>query len=123
MPHDSVIALLDWLKERHAAVMACEQQALHALYEANDKKSHETLMRRKAELLAALDSDAAHLIAALPDDIRQTVQSGLKGFADSARNGLRLDSVFYYSALLYPDEHKAGEPDNLALFITQLESM
>ena len=37
----------------------------------------------------------------------------LNGFSLNASNSLRIGSVFYMSALLYPDEHKPGAPNNL----------
>lgn len=121
MPHQAVTALCAWLKERHAAIMACEKNALQALYEDKNQALYETLMRNKAEAVAALDTDAASLLEALPDAARNEAQSALHRFSSSARNGLRIGSVFYYSSLLYPDEHTDGEPDNLERLILELE--
>lgn len=114
-------AVIAWLRARHADIMATEREAL-ALMEAGDIPGYTAKMRARAESLAALANDAAAPLAALPEPLRDRLAAALKRFSQSAAMALRLDSVFFMSALLYPDEHKPGEPDNLALFIDQLEA-
>ena len=113
-------ALLVWLRARHDDTMACEAQALKCL-EAGDLAGHSAKMHEKARLLAAMKEDARPLVAALPEPQSGAVQHALDRFSASAKFGLRIDSLFYLSALLYRDDHKAGEPDNLAVFIENLE--
>ena len=114
-------AVIDWLRARHAAIMALEQEGL-ALLRKGDKEGYNAMMRAKAESVAALAKDAAPVLAPLPEAERERILNGLMRFSQSAAMGLRLGSVFYMWALLYPDEHKPGEPDNLALFIDGLEA-
>lgn len=114
-------AAIAWLRARHADIMTTEREAL-ALMEAGDIPGYTAKMHAKAESLAALARDAAPLLATLPEPLRDRLAAALKRFSQSAAMALRLDSVFFMSALLYPDEHKPGEPDNLALFIDQLET-
>lgn len=111
---------IDWLEARHASIMAEERQAL-ALLAAGDKPGYAAKMRAKAESLASLAKDAAPKLAGLPEAQREQILNGLMRFSQSAANGLNIGSLFYMSALLYPDEHKPGEPDNLALFIKRLK--
>ncbi|MDR1659179.1 MAG: hypothetical protein LBR94_02410 [Desulfovibrio sp.] len=113
-------ALTDCLKERHSRVMALEAGAMRRL-EAGDTQGYIVDMRAKAELLAKLDEDAKPLLAPLPGELRFKLALALDRFASGARTALRLNSVFYMSALLYPDEHKEGMPDNLMAFIGRLE--
>ena len=119
---DPVSPLLDWLKQRHQTQKEYERKAYAALYNENNEAAYRTLMVERAELIAALDEEAADLVAALPEDKREAVAESLRRFAKGASNALRLESVFYMSALLYPDEHSQGEPDNLELLIARLES-
>ncbi|MBD5626508.1 MAG: hypothetical protein HDQ90_03270 [Desulfovibrio sp.] len=120
MSSDSNTApVIDWLKARHAAIMADEAEALARL-KAGDTKGYNEKMRAKAEAVAALAKDAAPVLAGLPDAVREPILRGLMRFSQSAAMGLKLGSVFYMSALLYPDDHKPGDPDNLALFIEEL---
>ena len=80
-------------------------------------------MRRKAELLASMAEDAKPLLEPFPGETRFNCALALEGFSASARMSLRLNSVFYMSALLYPDEHKPGQPDNLTLCIDRMEKL
>ncbi len=109
-------ALAAWLHERSDAVLAIEKQAGTALYEAKDEDAYRELMSKKAALLAAIARDASPLLERLPaSDEKEYLTDTLEGFSQSAANALRIGSVFYMSALLYPDEHKPGEPNNLEL--------
>lgn len=110
-------AFIAWMEQRYAAVMAAEKQALAEL-DVGDIDAYNAAMKEKATLLAAMDQDAAGLVAGVEDAaLRDAIGHALHRFSNSARNSLRIGSVFYMSALLYPDDHKAGEPDNLRLFI------
>lgn len=114
------VALIDWLRERHAAIRQREADALDCLYKENDPVAHRQLMMERAELIATIDVETKTLVDALPENARENARETLRRFAQGARNALRLDSVFYMSALLYPDEHKQGEPDNMERFIAGL---
>lgn len=106
-------AMLDWMEKRHAAIMGCEKEA-YARMEAGDIDAYRAKMREKAENLSAIARDAEKMLAALPPELGNSLAERLAAFAGGANNALRLDSVFYMSALLYPDIRKPGEPDNLA---------
>lgn len=117
---EALARLVQWLKERRAAALAAERHALQCL-EAGDIPGHAEKMREKARLLAALSEDAKPLLAPLPGEPRFNLALSLERFAGGARTALKLGSVFYMSALLYPDDHKKGEPDNFLLFIERVE--
>ncbi len=116
-------ALREWLEQRHAAVMAAEGRALACL-EKGDLPGHAEGMHEKARLLAAIKEDVAPLLEALPADMdaqeRERLYHRLRAFSASANNALRLDSLFYMSALLYPEDHKPGQPDDMQVFIASL---
>ena len=116
---NDITPVIDWLRARHAAIMALEQEGLELLGKG-DKEGYKDKMRAKAESVAALVRDVAPVLAPLPEAARERILRGLMRFSQSAATGLKLGSVFYMWALLYPDEHKLGEPDNLALFIDGL---
>ena len=71
-------------------------------------------------LLSAVAGDAAPLVNALSGQEKERVREVLSAFSQNARTALHLDSVFYMSALLYPDDHRKGEPDNLEKLIISL---
>ena len=76
---------------------------------------------RKAELLANMAEDAAPLLEAMNPERRPMVEHRLDMFSQSARRSLDIGSVFYMSALLYPDDHKPGEPNTLETSLAELE--
>ncbi len=115
-------ALTAKLREWSDALSALEADAGVQLHEKKNETAYRDLMRQRAELLRSLPQKAE----ALPADIRQSpafsqVLEALRAFAEGADNALRLNSVFYMSALLYPDEHQPGEPNNLEQLIRAME--
>ena len=116
----SLARVIQWLRERHDRIMAVEAEALRML-EAGDTPGHNAKMREKAEMLAALCTDAKPLLAELPGELRFKLTLALEHFSGNARKALGFKSVFYMAALLYPDNPKKGEPDNLTLCIDRIE--
>lgn len=106
---------ISWLKDRHAQAMGRENEAL-ALLAKGDVDGYRSKMREKAEILSRLADDASAA------GFAERLAGRLRQFSESAATALALNSVFYMSALLYPDDHKKGEPDNLQKFIVSLES-
>lgn len=117
---EATARLVSWLQERHTMLKSCEQLALMALNFDNNKQAYQALMQERAEQIAALRDEAAPLLESLPQEKRNTAEEALDRFSTGAENALRLESVFYMSALLYPDDHKQGEPDNMECLISQL---
>ena len=115
----SLTVFFSWLEERAHDVRRIEEHALREL-ERNNIQDYRDGMRRKAELLAGLPKASIPLLQGLPEDATQAIQQGLWGFARNAGNALSLDSVFYMSALLYPEDHREGEPNNLEVFLQDL---
>lgn len=117
----TVDTLVSHLTEWSEGLNDLEKQATKELYDNNNETAYRDLMRRRAELLRSLPERAT----GLPQPLRAaadfpSVLETLRGFAQNADNALRLDSIFYMSALLYPDEHTPGEPNNLELLIREL---
>ena len=108
-------AIITWLGEQCAAVAALEAQAAAQLA-AGDSTAYRATMHEKATLLAGLATQAQSLLASCPPEKRGAIADQLQQFSASAHNALHIGSVFYMSALLYPDEHQAGQPNNLERF-------
>ena len=111
---EALAGLIQWLRERHDRIMTVEAEALRLL-ESGDTPGHNAKMR------AALGEDAKPLLAGLSGELRFNLALALERFSGSARNALGLNSVFYMSALLYPEDHKQGEPDDLTVCIDRME--
>lgn len=115
-------ALAEFLDNKARAVRAIEAEAEEIIHNKGDQSGYEATMRQKAELLAALADDAASLTDSLPVPLAEAASERLGDFSANAANALRIGSVFYMSALLYPDEHKPGEPNNLERFAAEVRS-
>jgi hypothetical protein len=110
-----VIDIMTWLGEQCTAIAALEAKAA-AQISAGDSTAYRATMQEKATLLAGLAMRAEPALASCPEEKRNAIRSQLNNFSASAQNALSIGSVFYMSALLYPDEHKAGQPNNLELY-------
>ena len=113
--------LLDFLRERIRLVREAEESALHQMHSKGDETGYRGGMRRRAELLAAMSADAIPFLDAVAAERRPMIEHRLDMFSQSARRSLDIGSVFYMSALLYPDDHKPGEPNTLEAWLTELE--
>ena len=71
-------------------------------------------------LLASLEEEGEAYLEELPEQLQDQAGHRLHRFSASARNALRIGSIFYMSALLYPEDHKPGQPDDLQVFIRRL---
>lgn len=109
-----------WLEEKHSQIMGFETAALEDLKKA-DIEGYNFKMLEKAKNLSSLFEESQSHISEVPPMLRGQVETTLEGYSTNARTAMELDSVFYMSALLYPDEHKKGEPDNMQKFIDGLK--
>lgn len=112
---------IEWLEERHKDIMGSEKAALDCL-DAGDKSGYASHMRDKASKLRDLHRQAIARLGDIPELERGEIEDRLSRFSSGAGTALSLDSLFYMSALLYPDDHKEGEPDNLLRLIEQIKN-
>ena len=112
--------LITFLRGYHDEVMACEARGLAALNKG-DKETFLKEFRLKAEKMVAILTKATPYMEGLPAAEKDTVYHALRRFSNSANNGLHLGSPFYWTALLWNDDSKKGDPDNLQVFIDELE--
>ena len=113
-----------WLQKANRAVFDKEAQAKACLNEADYAQAYKGLMAEKAGLIQQLPSGFRDAFSEKDESSRaawEYIVNRLSEFAMGAENALSIDSPFYMSALLYPDEHKPGEPNNLELLIAELK--
>jgi len=117
------LLLADWLSVEAREIRDIENRADSALHKEGDDSEYRNLMRSKARQLASLDERSRILLqeAGLPGTT--AVQERIDRFARSAEQSLEVGSVFFMSALLYPEDHKVGEPNDLENFILELRSL
>ena len=117
----SLSAFFSWLEARAQEVRRIEDLAGQEL-ERQNTQGYRDVMRRKAELLASLPLASVPLVNGLREDAEQAIREGLWRFARNAGNALSLDSVFYMSALLYPEDYRQGEANDLEHFLEELRA-
>lgn len=119
---NSAAALADFLDAKAREVAAIEAGAETLIRSQADQAGYAEFMRKKAGLLAGLAEEAEHLLDGLPEPLAQNAAERLEQFSANAAMALRIGSVFFMSALLYPDEHKQGEPNNLELLAAEVRA-
>lgn len=113
MPNAVISEFALWLQERCDFLRNLEAEAERVLQKDKDTDKYKALMCQKAMFLQALPGEAEQYAAGLPGDVARAALEQLRRFSSNASHALSLDSVFYMSALLYPDNHVKGEPNNL----------
>lgn len=120
MSQTALIEFTNWLQKRHEQIRLLEKEGYAALNPDNDQPYREK-MRKKADLLAALHTDAAPYLAKLAPAVRGFANDETAIFSANAKEAIQLNSVFYMAQLLYPEDYKDGEPDNFELFMEELK--
>ncbi|MFW5499313.1 MULTISPECIES: hypothetical protein [unclassified Maridesulfovibrio] len=111
--------LADRLESIAKQIREIEAEAHKVLYDNNDDAGYKELMRRKAMVLAGLFDE----IAPLTESVQNEVKERIERFSLSASQSLEVGSVFFMSALLYPDDYKDGDPNDLELFAAKVRAM
>jgi hypothetical protein len=109
------------LEDAAARIQDLESRAGERLHQDNDPERYHELMREKARVLADLPAVAEPVLQSEDPVLSERVAARLARFSQSANQALDLDSVFYMSALLYPEDHREGDPNDLD-FIGRLQS-
>lgn len=113
------IELLKWLEDISNQVREIEADAL-AFLDKNETDKYNQGMRKKAELLVSLSEAVTPMLEGVNEKIASHVRAELGRFRTNAVRALELDSVFFMSSLLYPDNHRPGDPNNFDLFTAEV---
>jgi hypothetical protein len=109
-----------WLEERCHLIRRLEAAAREVLLTERREDRYRRLMLQKSLVLSALPEEAEDFVRALPDPLRLQVAQRLSAFQRSANTAMELDSVFFMSALLYPEAYKEGDPNDLESVAAQV---
>lgn len=96
-----------------------EKAALQALHEGNDEASYRAGMLEKCRLLSGLPEAVSDFLMDADGPEAEAFATGLEDFARKAAQAMSLNSVFYMSALLYPEEYADGDPNDLEAFLAR----
>lgn len=108
--------LAQWLDGRIASLRELEEQAREVIEEQGDQAGYERLMREKALLLADLEEQGRDILKEAGGPEADKLRQRLAAFSAGASMALEVGSVFFMSALLYPEDHQPGQPNDLERF-------
>lgn len=114
---EQLTILVEMLRTVAQEVRTLESEAETLLHGDNDPQGYRRKMVEKASLLAGLAEQARRPLAAMPPAQSKPLRERIERFSRSAGSALDLGSVFYMSALLYPEDYKPGDPNDLETFI------
>lgn len=97
-----------------------EAEARDALYERDDPGAHRQKLIEKTMLLMELPDLVDPFLEGMAQDAGADIEKELQALARRASQALELSSVFYMSALLYPEDYRDGDRNDLELFVDRL---
>jgi hypothetical protein len=101
-------------------IRVLELEAREALFLRDDPQAYRQKLQEKTVILMELPETVAPFYEGMPKNIRTELESGLNSFAMRAAQALELESVFYMSALLYPETYIEGDMNDLESFMDRL---
>lgn len=120
MKKQALADLIEFLEAKAAKVHQLEAEADEVLA-SEGQLAFQAKLEEKAELLASLGEKAWKLTEALEGELGDEAARKLDQFSMSASTSLRIGSVFFMTALLYPEDHVQGEPNDLDNYIDELK--
>lgn len=121
MENNALNELIDFLEEKAALVRRLEQEG-DAVLETEGQLGFQAKLEQKAEVLAELGEKAWPLTEKIEGDLGDDITQRLEQFSMSASTALRIGSVFFMTALLYPEDHEAGQSNDLENLIEELKA-
>ncbi len=115
--------LIAVLRSRAEAIRAVEAEALERLHEQGDTIGYEKKLREKCAIMQRLIDDAAPHLQNFDQATAAIVEDALTGFGERASQALSVGSVFFMSALLYPEDYVKGQPNDLERRIDHLATL
>jgi hypothetical protein len=118
---ESIHAVLEALQNEAVQIRTLEAEAREALFTQDDKEIYTRKLKEKTMKLMELPDTLEPLLENLDAGARNEIQSGLENFSGRAGRAWGLSSLFYMSALLYPDDYVGGDKNDLERFIDRLK--
>ena len=114
-------ALKDKLSEQAEKIRELEKKADKTLEDSYDLDQHRSLLEQKAQILAGLPEAAEPFVDQLPHETRSAVEQRLSTFANNAQQAMGVGSVFFMRQLLYPEDYREGQANDLESFIQNIK--
>lgn len=120
MQKQALAELIEFLEDKAATVRRLEEEGESAL-QSDGQLAFQVKLEEKAELLSLLGEKAWSLTEKVEGELSREIARQLEQFSMSASAALRIGSVFFMTALLYPEDHAPGEPNDLENYIVELK--
>lgn len=117
MVEQNQAAIISFLEQAVATVRDLEDRANEAVAGPDGQQKYAALMRQKATFLASLADEAEEF-----EDTHPAIFARLERFSASANSSLSVGSVFFMSALLYPEDHQPGQENDLEALLREINS-
>ncbi|WP_290923548.1 hypothetical protein [Halodesulfovibrio sp.] len=114
--------LISVLSEQAEQIKQLEDRASNLIQDPDQIQRYRSVLEEKAKLLAGLAQLTVPITKKMPPEEATPLQQMLSKFSQSAAASLRIGSPFYMSALLYPQDHQQGQPNDLEVFINDLKA-
>ncbi len=114
---EKISAALEVLQSSATTIRLLEMEAQEALFEHDDNAAYKQKLREKALLLMELPETLHPLLEGVKSDAANEIRSAANGFSRRAEPALGLSSTFFMAALLYPENSKPGDRNDLEKFI------
>ncbi len=121
-PLENLSNAVSALENASERIRRIEEEARQALLIRDDPEKYRQKLREKTMLLMELSELVGPFCEAMSKDVRVDLETGLNSFATRAAQALELSSIFYMSALLYPEGYREGDLNDLELFIDRLRT-
>ena len=120
MANQALEELISYLEDAAATVRRLEAEGENVL-QAEGQTAFQAKLEEKAQFLAGLGEKAQKLVDAVGGDLGHEIAQQLDQFSMSAGTALRIGSVFFMTALLYPEDYQLDEPNDLERFVKELK--
>jgi hypothetical protein len=120
-PRENIRIAVSTLKSAAKRIRDIEDEAREALFLRDDPEAYRQKLQEKTMLLMELSEIIGPFCEGMPKDAGEECETGLNSFGMRAAQAMELSSIFYMSALLYPEDYKEGDPNDLELFIDRFQ--
>jgi hypothetical protein len=106
------------LRAKANIIRDLEAEAKRKLQEEQDQEAYNRLLREKARTIHSLLYEVQDDLDGLPEEEQDQLESALENMGIRASQALEVDSPFFMSMLLYPDDYTEGEENELEKLIS-----
>lgn len=118
--HKNLSELINFLEDTASSVRVLEAEAQEALQNHDDVETYKEKLSEKTLLLMELPEWTGAFLDNMEEGLSREIRTSMEDFARRAGQAMDLSSPFYMSALLYPDNYKEGERNDLENYIEHL---